>query len=78
MLELAIALIPLFALLVSLLCGHYPGVETIVAISARFGTPSPHRTPTRQAPPRAPRAHAVRGGLLLALGFAQRPPPLAA
>jgi hypothetical protein len=77
MLEIAIALIPLFLLVASLLFGHYPGLATIVRISERLASRPRARAAKRQPRPRAPRVHAVRGGLLLACGFAQRPPPLA-
>ncbi len=77
MFEIALALIPLFLLVGSLLFGHYPGFETIVRISERFAAQPRVRTAKHQPRPRPPRAQVIRGGLLLAFGFAQRPPPLA-
>lgn len=77
MFEIALALTPLFLLVGSLLFGHYPGLRTIVRISERIWSGARPRAAKRQPPPRAPRAQIVRGGLLLAFGFAQRPPPLA-
>jgi len=77
MLEIAIALIPLFLLVAALLFGHYPGFETIVRISERLASRPRPRAAKHQARPRAPRVQMIRGGLLLAFGFAQRPPPLA-
>ena len=77
MFEIALALTPLFLLVGSLLFGRYPGFEAIVRISKRLAPRLRTRPAKRQARPRAPRAQIVRGGLLLALGFAQRPPPLA-
>jgi hypothetical protein len=77
MFEIALALIPLFLLVASLLFGHYPGFETIVRISERLASRPRARAAKHQAPPRAPHVQAIRGGLLLAFGFAQRPPPLA-
>lgn len=77
MLEIAVALIPLFLLLASLLFGHYPGLGAIVRISERIWSRSRVRATKRQRRPRAPRSRAISGGLLLAFGFAQRPPPLA-
>ncbi|MFP5388428.1 MAG: hypothetical protein ACLGG5_03920 [Thermoleophilia bacterium] len=77
MFEIAIALTPLFLLLGSLLFGHYPGLQTIVKLSERIWSRPRVRAAKRQRRPRAPRSHAVSGGLLLAFGFAQRPPPLA-
>jgi hypothetical protein len=77
MFEIALALIPLFLLVGSLLFGLYPGLGTIVRISERiFAKPRP-RVAKNQRRPRAPHSRAVSGGLLIAFGFAQRPPPLA-
>ncbi|HVY77510.1 MAG TPA: hypothetical protein VG898_03290 [Solirubrobacterales bacterium] len=78
MLDVALALVPLLLLLGSLLCGRYPGIETIVRISERLLAAASIRRASRRPPrPRSPRVQAIRGGLLLALGLAQRPPPLA-
>jgi hypothetical protein len=77
MIEIAVALIPLFLLLGSLLFGHYPGLEAIVKISERIWARPRARAAKSQGRPRAPRSHAICGGLLLAFGYAQRPPPLA-
>jgi hypothetical protein len=77
MLEIALALIPLFLLLASLLFGHYPGLKTIVRISERIWSRPRVRATKSQRRPRAPRSRAISGGLLLAFGYAQRPPPLA-
>jgi hypothetical protein len=72
--------LPLLALLLTLLLGHYPGCEAIVRLSewiadSRRGTRDALRRPTL---PKPPRAFAPAGGLLIALGLAQRPPPLPA
>jgi hypothetical protein len=77
MFEIALALIPLFLLLGSLLFGHYPGFEAIVRISERIWSEPRARAAKSQRRPRAPRSHAISGGLLIAFGYAQRPPPLA-
>jgi hypothetical protein len=77
MLEIAIALIPLFLLLSSLLFGYYPGFRTIVRFSERIWSRPRARAAKSQRRPRPPRFHAISGGLLLAFGYAQRPPPLA-
>jgi len=77
MVEIALALIPLFLLLGSLLFGHYPGFGTIVRISERIWARPRARATKRMRRPRAPRSRVVSGGLLLAFGYAQRPPPLA-
>jgi hypothetical protein len=80
MIEVFIAAVPLLLLIGSLLVGYYPGCETIVRIAERIaGMPVPRRRlksgeVRRQ---RRPRSHAPHGGLLIALGHAQRPPPLA-
>lgn len=77
MFEIALALVPLFLLLASLLFGHYPGLRTIVRIAERIWSGRRLPVAESQRRPRAPRARTIRGGLLLAFGFAQRPPPLA-
>lgn len=73
--------LPLLALLLTLLLGRYPGCEAIVRFSERLanqGNPS-RRGATRQAAlHKPPRSFAPSGGLLIALGLAQRPPPVAA
>ena len=76
MFEIALALIPLFLLLGSLLFGHYPGFKAIVRISERIWSRPRARAAKSQRRPRAPRSHVISGGLLLAFGYAQRPPPL--
>ncbi len=77
MAEIALALIPLLLLVGSLLLGHYPGFDAIVRL-AEWISPLPRSRDAKSQPcPRAPRSRAVSGGLLIAFGFAQRPPPLA-
>jgi len=78
MFEILLALTPLLLLVVSLLLGHYPGCEAIVRLAERIATRLRPRGAKRQTRPRAPRSRAASGGLLIALGIAQRPPPLAA
>ena len=71
--------VPLLALLVFLLLGRYPGFEAIVRISEHLAGPSRSATAvSAKGLPKPPRSSAPRGGLLIALGHAQRPPPLAA
>lgn len=77
--EFAIAALPLLLLLAALLLGRYPGCDAILAfadrIRARRGlTRGPLARPRR---PHPPRSFAAAGGLLIGLGHAQRPPPLA-
>lgn len=71
--------LPLLALLLTLLLGHYPGCEAIVRLSERIARYSePRQGVARFALPKPPRSFAPAGGLLIALGLAQRPPPLRA
>jgi hypothetical protein len=72
--------LPLLGLLLMLLLGHYPGCEAIVRLSERIaGDRRRTRSGDRLAAlPKPPRAFAPAGGLLIALGHAQRPPPLPA
>jgi hypothetical protein len=77
MLEIALALIPLFLLVGSLLFGHYPGFTAIVRVSERIFSRRRSRAARNQRRPHGPRFRTISGGLLIAFGFAQRPPPLA-
>ncbi len=77
MTEILLALLPLLALLASLLLGHYPGYRTIVRLAEKVSASLRSGGAKNQARPQAPRSHAVAGGLLIAFGLAQRPPPLA-
>jgi hypothetical protein len=72
--------LPLLALLLTLLLGRYPGCEAIVRLSERLaGHAASSRGEARLATsPKPPRSFAPSGGLLIALGLAQRPPPVAA
>jgi hypothetical protein len=71
--------VPLLGLLLFLLLGRYPGCDAVVRLSERIAARSRSRaaTPARPRPSKAPRSFAPRGGLLIALGHPQRPPPLA-
>jgi hypothetical protein len=78
MTEIILALVPLLLLVTALLLGHYPGCETIVRLAERrFASRPRPRSVTHQHRPSAPRSHAASGGLLIAFGLAQRPPPFA-
>ena len=78
MTEILIAVLPLLALLASLLLGHYPGCEAVLRLSERIsGCRRFAGASTRSRRPQAPRSFAPGGGLLIAFGLAQRPPPLA-
>jgi hypothetical protein len=71
--------LPLLGLLLTLLLGHYPGCEAIVRLSERIANLGGRlSSPARTALPKPPRSFAPGGGLLIALGHAQRPPPLPA
>jgi hypothetical protein len=72
--------LPLLALLATLLFGRYPGCEAIVRLSERFASHAhdDRAAVRRSALPKPPRSFAPAGGLLIALGLAQRPPPLPA
>jgi hypothetical protein len=71
--------LPLLALLLTLLLGHYPGCEAIVRLSERMAAHTQARQGVTQTVlPKPRRASAPAGGLLIALGLAQRPPPLTA
>lgn len=69
--------VPLLGLLAFLLLGRYPGAEAIVRLSERIAARagSRRRRSSRQRLPLPPRSFAPGGGLLIALGLAQRPPP---
>jgi hypothetical protein len=77
MTEIVLALVPLLLLVIALLLGHYPGCDAIVRLAERFASRPRRWTSGRQSRPAAPRSHAASGGLLIAFGLAQRPPPLA-
>jgi len=72
--------LPLLALLLTLLFGRYPGCEAIVRLSERLAShaDSSHGVARPAMLPKPPRSFAPSGGLLIALGLAQRPPPVAA
>ncbi len=80
MIEFAIAAVPLMLLLVALLLGRYPGCEAALRLAARIASRT-RRTATATSNsrrPQPPASRAAHGGLLIAFGLAQRPPPLAA
>jgi hypothetical protein len=78
MTEVLIAALPLLLLLGALLLGHYPGCDAIVRLSERIATPRRRTSSSvRFRRPLPLRSFAASGGLLIAFGLAQRPPPLA-
>jgi len=78
--EFLIAAMPLLLLLAALVFGRYPGCETAVRLAERFAARrrSQGTLARNWRRPRHPAKRAPHGGLLIALGLAQRPPPLAA
>jgi hypothetical protein len=80
-LELVLPMLPLLALVASLLGGRYPGSEALARLAERIAPRGLSRR--RSAVPRRPRptrpdGHHVAGGLLIAFGLATRPPPVCA
>jgi hypothetical protein len=77
---LLLPVVPLLGLLTFLLLGRYPGCEAIVRLSERIAAARRARPESSERPrlPKAARSFAAAGGLLIALGIARRPPPLAA
>lgn len=69
--------VPLLALLAFLLLGRYPGCEAIVRLQERIAARSGSKllAAARSRLPLPPASFAPGGGLLIALGLAQRPPP---
>jgi hypothetical protein len=77
MIEVLLPLLPLLLLVGSLLLGFYPGCDAIVQLAERVASPQKHAAASVSKPrPELPWSHAVSGGLLIAFGLAQRPPPL--
>jgi hypothetical protein len=78
MLEVLIAAAPVLLLLGLLLRGIYPGCEAVLRLAERLSPSRAGRPATRKPRrPIPPRSFAASGGLLIAFGHAQRPPPLA-
>lgn len=78
MIELILPVVPLLALVVSLLFGIYPGCEAAVRLAERIAS----RGRTAAAAvlaglrPRRRAVHAAQGGLLLAFSLSGRAPPV--
>ncbi len=68
--------VPLLVLVTSLLCGVYPGCDAIVRLAERLASRRGRRPVARQRRPVRPWSFAASGGLLIAFGRAERPPPL--
>jgi hypothetical protein len=80
MVEFFIAAAPLLLLLGALLLGRYPGCETAMRLAEKIAARArPKDTVARNwRRPQLPVTRTPHGGLLIAFGLAQRPPPLAA
>lgn len=79
MIELILPIVPLLALVISLLCGFYPGCEAVVRLAERIASWGATAAAAALAGlrPRPPAAHAAHGGLLLAFSLSGRAPPAA-
>jgi hypothetical protein len=80
MIEFAIAAVPLLLLLVALLLGRYPGCEAALRLAERIASRDRREATaaSNSRRPQPPASRAAHGGLLIAFGLAQRPPPFAA
>lgn len=79
LLTFLLPVLPLLGLLATLLLGRYPGCDAIVRFSEWIARSTGRgRGAFGSALPKPPRSFAPGGGLLIALGLAQRPPPRAA
>jgi hypothetical protein len=69
--------VPLLVLVAFLLLGRFPGEEAIERLSRRIAAVQhrPARRERRRRPAARPASWAPGGGLLIAFGFARRPPP---
>jgi hypothetical protein len=78
LIEVALPAAPLLLLVSSLLFGRYPGCDAVVRLAARLAGEARRRRGAvlRARRPLPPRRFAAAGGLLIAIGHAQRPPPL--
>jgi hypothetical protein len=76
MIEFLLPVIPLLALIASLLLGFYPGCEAAMRLADRFASRTRSKTAAIVASlPRRPQRRAAHGGLLLAFSLSGRAPP---
>jgi hypothetical protein len=77
MIELILPALPLLVLVLSLLFGRYPGLDTALRIADRIASRARARivAVANSHRPRPPAAHAAHGGQLLAFSIAGRAPP---
>jgi hypothetical protein len=72
-----LACLPLIALMLPLLFGRYPAVETLVRRASRARARPRRKRPARSARPGRARSAVPRGGSLIAASLAERAPPTA-
>jgi hypothetical protein len=77
MIELILPALPLIVLVVALLFGRYPGLDTAMRLAERISSRARARIAAAVSSnrPRPSAAHAVHGGQLLAFSIAGRAPP---
>ena len=77
MIEFILPAVPLLLLVLSLLLGRYPGLETAMRLAERIASGARERISTalNASRPSPPAAHAAHGGQLLAFSIAGRAPP---
>ena len=77
MIEFILPAVPLLLLVLSLLLGRYPGLETAMRLADRIASGARARVVAalNSRRPRTPAAHAAHGGQLLAFSIAGRAPP---
>ena len=78
MIEFVLPAVPLLLLVLSLLLGRYPGLDTAMRLAERIasGARAADRRGAELVPrPGPPAAHAAHGGQLLAFSIAGRAPP---
>ena len=77
MIEFIVAALPLLVLVLSLVIGRYPGLETAMRLAERIasGVRAGVSAALNSSRPRLPAAHAAHGGQLLAFSIAGRAPP---
>ncbi|MGZ8665090.1 MAG: hypothetical protein ACXWZH_10405 [Solirubrobacterales bacterium] len=73
--EVLLPVIPLLALVASLLLGRYPGADALDRLARRLGRPRCCAAADQLRPRRPRLAHFPRGGLLLAHSLSGRAPP---
>jgi hypothetical protein len=77
MIEFILPALPLLVLVLSLLFGRYPGLDTAMRLADRIASRARARivAAVSSPRPRPPAAHAAHGGQLLAFSIAGRAPP---